>query len=178
MPDLMISYEFAKDFAGPMAVVVGSIAVAGVAVTFGFIQANIARAQADTAGAALYSAQRRLAVDLFDKRWEIVSEVSEAIRKVAAEQKVSRTARDKFVGAAERARFLFGPEVDEFLISIDEALKALLSAEQLKDSAILADRNIAAQAEVLAVKNLKTFFRDFDKLLTPYMAMHDKLPGG
>jgi hypothetical protein len=78
-------------------------------------QASIARELARSANANSRSAQQKLILDLFDKRWSIVTELREAIAEVVTTGTVSYDADGKFFSAANRAALLFGPEVTAYL---------------------------------------------------------------
>ena len=168
----MLTYEIAKDFAGPAAAVIGALAATGVVVAFGRIQASIARTQATTAAVTLQTAQRRLALDLFDKRSETVEQIRQAVGVVTTSGKVSREDHQKLLTAMVRAEFLFGPEVTAYLKTLDEAFfKHWLAHETVHSTE--AERINKAEA---AFATFQDFYQTFDRLLVPYMAMHDRLP--
>src|ERR1700685_2416974 len=116
------TYDFFKDFAGPIVTIVAATAATIVTIKLGLNQVNIAREQARFAKTNSRSAQQKLVLDLFDKRWSIVTELREAIAEVLTTGKVSHDANRKFYLAADRAGFLFGPEVTAYLGKIRASL--------------------------------------------------------
>src|SRR3954447_6824091 len=97
-------YELAKDFAGPTAAVLGATAASFIAWRFGRTQARVAQTQADTALQNLRATQRRLALDLFDKRSEVVQLIRSAIAPIAMTGKYIDEAYWQFGNALGRAQ--------------------------------------------------------------------------
>src|SRR5262245_39586452 len=81
------------------------------------------------------TARQKLALDLFDKRYEAFREVVAAISPALRHAKFTDHEFFAYVNAMERCRFLFGREVYEFLTSLKKDL-AFLSA--FSDEAIQA----------------------------------------
>jgi hypothetical protein len=67
----MTAWDFAKDFAGPIATIVAAAAALAVTAFFNRRQTAIASTQRDIAAAQRDIAADRLKVDLFEKRYEI-----------------------------------------------------------------------------------------------------------
>src|SRR5260370_40561560 len=71
------TYEFFKDFAGPIVTVVAAAAATVVTIKLGFKQVSIAPEQTRFAKANSRSAQQKIILDLFDKRWSSVKAIRE-----------------------------------------------------------------------------------------------------
>src|SRR6266851_4884658 len=127
-------YECFKDFAGPIATIIAAGAATFVTYRLGSNQVSIAREQARFAEANSRSAQQKLILDLFDKRWSIVTELRETIAEVLTSGAVSFDTGQKFYLAADRAAFLFGPEVTTYLAKIQASLSKHRTAETFRDS--------------------------------------------
>lgn len=170
------TYEFFKDFAGPIATIIASGAALIVTAKLGLNQVSIAREQAQFAKANSRSGQQKLILDLFDKRWSIVTELREAIADVVTTGKVSYDADRKFYSAANRAGFLFGPEVTTYLAKIRASLSRHKAAETYRDTDDDERRGKAADILYREFEVIQDFYTSFDPLIAPYMQMHDKVP--
>jgi hypothetical protein len=170
------AYEFFKDFAGPVATIIASSAALFVTAKFGFSQVGIAREQAQVAKANSRSAQQKLILDLFDKRWGIVTELREAIAEVLTTGRVSEHAQRQFRLAADRAAFLFGSEVTTYLAKLQDSLSKHKAADIYIDSNDDKMRGKAADIQLQEFEVIQEFYTSFDPLVAPYMQMHDKTP--
>jgi hypothetical protein len=170
------TYQFFKDFAGPIATIIASGAALFVTTKLGLNQVGIAREQAKFAKANSRSAQQKLILDLFDKRWSIVTELREVIGEVLRTGNVSHEAKVKFYLAADRAAFLFGPEVKAYLAKIQASLLKHHAAQADIDSVIDKRRGKAADIQYREFEVIQGFYTSFDPLIAPYMQMHDKVP--
>jgi hypothetical protein len=126
--------------------------------------------------AQLQATDKRLVLDLFDRRWEVVQELRSAI----AEMMRSGVVPDKnywdYVRATQRAPFLFGPEVTDHLETVRKAMIRHVAHKDgvSSDNDALRARAADAQAEAFTV--ISDFYERFDPLIRPYMQMHQKLP--
>ncbi len=170
------AYEFFRDFAGPIVTVVAAGAATIVTVKLGLNQVSIAREQARLAKSNSRSAQQKLILDLFDKRWNIVTELREAVADVMTTGAVSLDASQKFHLAANRASFLFGPEVTTYLATIQSSLLKHKTAESFRDSDNDDTRGKAADVMFKEFEVIQDFYASFDPLIAPYMQMHDRVP--
>ena len=117
------------------------------------------------------TAQEKVLLDLFDKRFAVYDE----LRSVVGGG-IDQTALFGFKRTASRAQFLFGPEVQTFL---EERWVDLKRDKDLRDNPqpwpVPEDQRAAAIAERVARKDrLSDFFKDFDQLVAPYMNHHQK----
>jgi hypothetical protein len=121
------------------------------------------------------TAQQKVVLDLLDRRLETYT----ALRVVVAEVVASSSAATlkasfEFLKAIDRAEFLFGPEVVAHLRKIGDAIDTiritLAEREQSRDlKASLAMEREAREA-------IATFYTTFQRLMTRYLRMDQKLP--
>lgn len=161
-------YEHLKDFAGPLATVIAAGAAAYVAFRIG-------RAQADTSAGMLRATRERLALDLFDRRWQIIEELRKAVARVLREGASDTDVFMDFARASARAEFLFGSEVIEFLKKTQKTL-ASLPATAMRARTENPDRERYIDREAELITELSAFFEILDQLIRPYMAMTQRLP--
>jgi hypothetical protein len=169
-------YEFCKAFAGPIATALAAVAATAVTFKLGSNQVAIAREQAQFAAANSRATQQKLVLDLFDKRFAIVTELREAVGEFIRTAAISYETALTFHRAADRAKLLFGPEVSAYLETIRKALSKHRAAEVYKDSQNEVQRGRAADTQLKQFEIIQTFYTSFDGLIAPYMTMHDKVP--
>ena len=172
----MSYYDIVKDFAGPAAAILGAFAATTVAIAFGRIQASLAKSQADTAAANLQIAQQRVALDLFDRRWIVLEELRSAIAPVVREAFVDQQLFGTYYRAMLRAGYLFGPEVTNYLDEIRATMGTLMTIRHSLQSDNDVIRSQAADAEAKSTTTISGFYLEIDKLMQPYMSMHQRLP--
>ncbi len=124
------------------------------------------------------TAREKVLLDLFDKRFALYEEVRSVVSEYVASPKVRPESVDAFTKAASRAQFLFGPEVQSFL----EVRRVDLNWEMVtrnRQPVEMPEVQRARQeaALVAGTERLSTFFKDFDKLVAPYMNHHQKALG-
>jgi hypothetical protein len=72
------------------------------------------------------TAHQRAVLDVFDKRWAVLTELRNAVFTIEQEWGwVLREIRHHYAVACDRAAFLFGPEVTEYLESIQSTINRL-----------------------------------------------------
>jgi hypothetical protein len=150
-----LDYSTAKDFAGPVATVVAALSAVGVTGYF-------ARRQWRTA-------KDKLLLALFDKRFDLYQELRAVVGR-----RNDPTSLFDFGRVASRAQFLFGPEVQTFL---KESLNDLRNEKLIREvlPGINEDRREAMEGEQHdRLTRLNRFFKDFDKLVAPYMSHHQR----
>lgn len=121
-------------------------------------------------------ARQRVVLDLFDKRMEAY----EGLRLVASHV-LQKGATDldvytKFRRASDRIPFLFGPNVQAYVLKMDESLRE----HCLACTATTGDQGETNQG-LLKIKHREyleiiKFFDEFPKLIAPYVQMHTKVP--
>jgi hypothetical protein len=122
---------------------------------------------------------QRAALDLFDKRWDMMDKLRTAMLEVAKDGKISINAAGQFAELVRRAALLFGPEVREYLESIRDVIKSHYIAQQHLAAHPEPSEDVRlrlANEQSDAMQEIGSFFERFDKLVTPYMRMHQKAP--
>ena len=155
-------YSVIKDFAGPVATVIAAAAASYVAYHF-------SRAQLD-------ATNKRLVLDLFDRRWEVVQELRAAISEMAREGVVVGKAYWQYLRATQRAALLFGSDVTDYLEMVRLAMVRHQAHQGRVNSESDEVRASAAEAQAEAFMVITGFYDRFDPLVAPYMQMHQKLP--
>lgn len=155
-------YEVLKDFAGPVATIIAAAAAS-------YITWRFSRAQ-------MRATDTRVVLDLFDRRWEVTQELRSAIGAMMTEGVSRGKPFWDFARAAQRAEFLFGQEVTDYL----ETLRRAAIRHEAQEDAVRSDddtvRVRAADIQAAAFTEISDFSQKFDPLIAPYMRMHQKLP--
>jgi hypothetical protein len=112
-------------------------------------------------------------LDLFDKRWTVLTDLRAAVGQIVREAKVTPESESMrlYATARDQAAFLFGPKVTDYLESINKAMGRLYVAEQRlsADEAVI-DQKYSAMVEI------SEFFERTNELMMPYMRMHQRAP--
>lgn len=119
----MTFYEFAKDFAGPIATVCAAAAAVFVTVRFNQKQTQISETQKNIA-------LDKLKWDSHAERYKIYSQAMELISYVSLQhdfEKIDSTKIRDLRVKIDEARFFFGPSIRAFLYEIDRTAENLLS---------------------------------------------------
>jgi hypothetical protein len=118
------------------------------------------------------TAHDRLVLDLFERRFQVFQELTRAI--LAAFNKPNAEIDDlaKFDIASEKARFLFEPEVREYLIEVRKHLINIITkgralAEMPDGSA----RTMAENELVAGLTEMHAFYDKLAVMVTPYLQM-------
>lgn len=117
------------------------------------------------------TAHQRAVLDLFDKRWTVLTELRAAVATILQEGRASIESTRLYATARDRAAFLFGPEVTEYLESIYKAIGRLYVAGRANPG----DEEAIKQKSTARVE-ISEFYERSNELVTPYMRMHQKAP--
>lgn len=121
------------------------------------------------------SAQRKTVMDLFEKRWKIWDDLRSAIGPIIRHGSVRDEDWRAFLRARDGDRFLFGPEVSTYLDRIwKELINHQLAETNLKSEGL--DRTKAAGEKYASFVEISGFYDDFERLVRPYMKMHQRTP--
>jgi hypothetical protein len=118
------------------------------------------------------TARQKVVLDLFDKRFAVYEELREAITPHLGRMS---TVEDmgKFNRAANRAQFLFGPEVTSFLDERLVDLSVLVVEDNKEEKTPIppedGDQTAEQNEYVIHLGRVTRFFKDFDALVAPYM---------
>jgi hypothetical protein len=110
-PPASPTYQFFKDFAGPIATLIAAGTAGLITLAFARIQANLARSQRDIA-------LDKLKFDLFEKRYEIYQATKtllEYVPFVTDLEKLDATKVRSLAVTIDEARFYYPPEICTFL---------------------------------------------------------------
>jgi len=161
---MLALYDFFKDFAGPLAIVIAACVAAWVTFTFSSKQTKIAQTQAEIAS-------ERLKFDLFERRMRTYDAIREVITEIVQHDVVTNELINAYVRATDKVEFLFGPEIKDYL---DDLYKTLLqhhamgaTLESLPDL----QRSKAIDAQAQRFEKISSFYTEFSKRLKPYVSM-------
>jgi hypothetical protein len=125
------------------------------------------------------TAREKVLLDLFDKRFALYEEVRAVVGRHLTTG-IDQPDIFSFAGAASRAQFLFGPEVQAFLdqrrvdLGREMAQRKIIQPQPILDE----EKRAATQTVSLArADRLSNFFKDLDVLVAPYMNHHQKALG-
>jgi hypothetical protein len=121
------------------------------------------------------TAHQRAGLDLFQKRWEAYTALRAVINGIFQHNSVALGEETEFRRAMDQTVFLFGPEVHSYL----EHVYVLIIEHQAADHAINATTEEQAKRVIRkdeCLKELTQFYWKAEKLLMPYMRMHQKPP--
>jgi hypothetical protein len=124
----MTVWEFAKDFAGPIATVIAAVAAITVTAYFNRRQTGIASAQKDIAAVQRDIAADRLKIDLFEKRYEIYL-AAKALLTCAVNYGHEKLAAEKIVELKiklDEARFFFPSDIQALAQRIEAMCEDLM----------------------------------------------------
>jgi hypothetical protein len=118
---------------------------------------------------------QRAVLDLFDKRWEVLSQLRSVIGEILREgDNVNPRVGREYSLAADRASFLFGSDVISYL----EAVRGAISRHQVASARVKADPNDSSAIDLryAAFSEISEFVEKADRLVKPYMQMHQRAP--
>jgi hypothetical protein len=116
------------------------------------------------------TAQDRLILDLFERRFQVFQELNRAILRGAEKAKLDVQDLVNFNTAAEKARFLFGPEVYNYLTESRERMINIIRIERSLLNMPDGPQRTDAENKVLAAfSEISEFFERLATLVTPYM---------
>lgn len=151
--------------AGPIATIIASLTAGGIAVWLGRSQVASARLQAETAN-------DKLVLDLFDRRLKIYSQAREVVAAAMRNGTTNMDQQFEFLRAVDGAKFLFGPEVTEYLDGLYKNLVALQYAND--ELAHGSDRTAAGKRRAEKFDKVQDFYNQAPKLMAPYLEAHHK----
>jgi hypothetical protein len=120
------------------------------------------------------TAHQRIVVDLFDRRFKVYDELREAVSTLLTNGTIDSTTLFSYLRTTNRARFLFGPEVVEYLEARYKDLVAAQIAERRNPPHAPTDEQVQAYGDLF--ERLGNFYQQTDNLFGPYMRLHQKLP--
>jgi hypothetical protein len=118
------------------------------------------------------TAQDRLILDLFERRFQVFQDLTRTVSATFADKpNVEVQDITKFDTAIERARFLFGPEVHSYLTASRQQLMNMIVVERLlRDRPDDGPLRTKVEDQALAVIDERNeFYGRLATLVTPYM---------
>jgi hypothetical protein len=150
----MTAYEFAKDFAGPIATVIAAAAALTVTAIFNRRQTAIAAAQKDIAAAQRDIAVDKFKADLFEKRYEIYL-AAKSLLKCAVNYGHEKSGAETIVELKIRldeARFFFPSDIQALAQKIDATCEDLMLRTDQRLLLNPDDTNWSATGDELAIR--------------------------
>ena len=123
------------------------------------------------------TAQAKLLADLFDRRFQVYGELAE----VVADWELNGSANlkfdniSKFAVARQKAKFLFGDEVHEFLEITNDRLIRLRSVNRKLSRPNATNYEQVSAEDDRLIESMSGFYRQFDELVLPFMQLDQKL---
>lgn len=136
----------------------------------------IALLAAYIAWAQWITAQRKLALDLFERRFQLYRNAQAAIRPIVASGKPTMENEHAFLRVLDEARFLFGPEVCRYLDEVWLAIVNLGAISAELDGLRGEERSAAVKSRRIEFDKVSATEREFPKLLDRYMRMDAPVP--
>jgi hypothetical protein len=150
----MTAWEFAKDFAGPIATVIAAAAALAVTAHFNRRQTEIASAQKDIAAAQRDIAADKLKADLFEKRYEIYV-AAKALLTCAIKYGHEKLASEKIVELKiklDEARFFFPSDIQALAQTIETMCEDLMLRTDQRAHLSSDEANWSATGDELAAR--------------------------
>ena len=119
------------------------------------------------------TSHHRLVLDLFGRRFQVYQELARAIADAANKPNAEIADLANFDTATQTARFLFGPEVHDYLSTVRQALVLVISIGHAM-AAIPVDAPQRKDAEAAMLDNLNQlngFYGRLSEMVTPYLRL-------
>jgi hypothetical protein len=116
------------------------------------------------------TAQTKVAIEIHATRYAIYLDLRNAVSSFLQELNFSNEVHARYLDAQSRARFNFGPEVDQYL----EDLRRDIIAGHMFDRYPAARGNVDEQ--VARLDRINAFYKDIDSMFVPYMRLDQRIP--
>ena len=142
-----------------------------------YLAPAIALLAAAVAWAQWHTARSKLALDLFIQRMDVRNGLISVIGSVMRNGTATTQDVIEFSGPQDKARFLFGDDVNAYLQEIHKTLanlglcRSILSLNKGDE-----EYQRMVELEARSMRRVATFYDDLGKLLEPYMRMDHKKP--
>jgi hypothetical protein len=122
------------------------------------------------------TAQQKVVLDLFDRRMETYTSLRSVVAMVMGSSGAATNENSfKFLEALDRAQFLFGSEVIEYLKKLDAAINEIrMSVAERIDLASGPEREANIARERAGREMVASFYTTFQSLVSPYLRMDQK----
>lgn len=121
-----------------------------------------------------------MVLDLFDRRFQVFQELTRTIAGAFSKANVQISDLANFDAATEKARYLFGAEVHDYLRQVRPKLIAIHAIEQaLPRMSPNPEVRQRAEAKLTdALDEMHLFYEKLAGMLTPYLRMSTKSQSG
>ncbi|MGD0335223.1 MAG: hypothetical protein ABSA90_18520 [Xanthobacteraceae bacterium] len=117
------------------------------------------------------TAQQKVALDLFDSRYEIYEDLRKIVTEFMGNLEFNNELQRSYLYAQNRARFYFGAEVEDYL----EMLRIDMMRGHYFDR--FADRQaVNVNEQVARLDRIAAFYNEIDKMFIPYMRNDQRMP--
>jgi hypothetical protein len=127
------------------------------------------------------TAHHRIVLDLFDKRYQVYDALRSAMNPIYVAGAATDDDFFAFTRAADRARLLFGSDVNEFLSQTRQRINRLvLDGKMIKshyEGHPVQDFHGHVDSEATIMSRLTKFDQELTDAVRPYLWMTHKLPG-
>ena len=121
------------------------------------------------------TADRKVQIDLFDRRFAVYDAARSAVVDIVAKGKCDDPQISKYNMATDKAPLLFGPEVNAELETVHQAIIELaIVVSEMSDGPPYPDGAGARRSK--AYLRVYAFLNNMPKLLEPYMKLDHKAP--
>ena len=143
-----------------------------------YVTPAVALLAAAIAWAQWYTTRSKLLLDLFNQRMEVYDGVVAVMRRVIRDGTAATQDMVELSGPQDKAKFLFGEDVNAYLKSLQNALAGLgycSSIQKMNKGDEEYHKAIELEARI-KTETVNNFYDDFNSVLRPYMRMHHKKP--
>lgn len=122
------------------------------------------------------TAHQKVVLDLFERRMKVYSEIRAVIASVIGSGKLPNEKHFEFIRAIDGAKFLFGRNVNRYLDELNTTLAYFHEADEEYGPLEGQARAEAIQRRRKHFDEIQKFYRIFDPLVEPYVAMRQRRP--
>jgi hypothetical protein len=116
------------------------------------------------------TAQQKVALDLFDRRYAIYEELRDIVAQFMRNLEFSHELQRSYLYAQNRARFYFGAEVEDYLETLRKDMMRGHHFDRFGRQAMNVDEQVAR------LDRVAVFFTEIDKMFIPYMRNDQRMP--
>jgi hypothetical protein len=119
-----------------------------------------------------YTAHRKTILDLFDRRMDVYNAIRQVITKVNTSGRCDDATLFEFDQAIDRAPFLFGKDVTQYLTKMRTQLIELNLCVSMMETP---QRQAFIPRKTTAFTKITAFYSDFPPIVEPYILMDQKV---
>ncbi|MHC2432752.1 hypothetical protein [Bradyrhizobium sp. USDA 4451] len=122
------------------------------------------------------TAHQKAVLDLFERRMHVYSEIRAVIASTVSSGKLPNEKHFEFMRAMDGAKFLFGRKVNDYLSELNTSLAYFHEADEELAVSQGQARAEAIQRRRKYFDQIQAFYKTFDPLIEPYVAMRQRRP--